>query len=660
MTTKSYGYAGNILRVDLTTARHWTESTAEYAPRFLGGRGINQWILLNELRPWVTPFEPANILCFGAGALTGTLVPGASRVNIDSKNALTSGIGSGNAGGWFASELKFAGYDHVVIRGKARLPVYLYIEDEKVSLRPAHELWGKTTRETVELIQEDLGHSDVQVACIGPAGENIAKLACIIVSGSRAVGRCGLGAIMGSKNLKAVAVRGTGAIELKNPDAFMSLVNSVSERLLALPSVQIRKNLGTPAVGPLHNSLSGMPYKNFEDEYYPEEKLAKISPEVFHNQYQVDSYACMACSTPCGHSYFIDHGPYAGTHCLKLEGNALFDFGSRLGIDDPASNLKAQEECGELGLDADNTSGAIAWAIDCFQNSLLSKEDTDGLELNWGDHGVVIELIRKIAHREGIGNLLAEGSFKASQMLGKGSEKYSFHIKGQDLIEGIRSCKGWALGIVVSPRGASHTRGAPYTEYRQWSPKESQETFGVQTAGDPTTYSGKATIVTYYDAACALWDSLGLCFITANWPAPEGVNPGELAEFYSLATGGELSEKELMKAGERIHNVEKMFNVYHVGFTRREDYPPKRLMEEPIKSGPLKGEFLRREDWDKMLDEYYMLRGWDPSTSWPTQATLARLDLAECVEMLEQARQLHRGKLLISQKRDNANGAERR
>ncbi len=279
MKRKSYGYAGNILRVDLTTARHWTEPTSNFAPRFLGGRGINQWILLNELRSWVTPFEPANILCFGAGALTGTLVPGASRLNIDSKNALTLGIGSGNAGGWFASEMKFAGYDHVVVQGKAKWPVYLYIEDDKISFRPARDLWGKTTRETVALIQQDVGHSDVQVACIGPAGENMVKPACIIVSGFRAVGRCGLGAIMGSKNLKAIAVRGTGEIELKHPDAFMSLVNSVSDRLLNIPSVQIRKKFGTLAVGPLHNSFSGVPYKNFEDEYHPQESFKKYLPK---------------------------------------------------------------------------------------------------------------------------------------------------------------------------------------------------------------------------------------------------------------------------------------------------------------------------------------------------------------------------------------------
>lgn len=639
MTKRSmYGYAGSILRVDLTTSKYLLEPIDNFVPKFLGGRGLNQWLLLKQIRPWATPFEPANMICYGAGPLVGTLAPGASRLNVDSKNALTAGIGSGNVGGWFASELKFAGYDAVVIEGRAREPVYLYIEDDKISLRSAKALWGKTTKETMELIQEDVGQHDVQVLCIGPAGENMVRTSCIIVSGSRAAARCGLGAVMGSKNLKAIAVKGTGAIEIKEPDEFMSLVDMVSHRLSEVESTRIRREFGTPAVLPLHNSLSGVPYKNFEDEHISDDYLAKISPEVFHNKYEINRYACTACLTPCSHAYLVDHGPYYGTQCLKLEANAQLNFGGKLAIDDPTAILKAQEECCQLGLDIDNTSSVIAWAIDCFQNKLITEKNTDGLELDWGDHGVVIELIRKIADREGIGNILAEGSFRASQIVGKGSEKYSFHIKGQDLIEGIRSCKGWALGIVVSARGATHTRGALYTEYRQWSPEDSQNVFGVETAGNPRTYVGKPQIVAYYEYVHSLLDSLGVCSINSNWTGPHGMNPKELARFYSLATGIRVSENDLMKIGERVHNVGKIFNLYHGGFTRNDDYPPKRLMQEPIKSGSLKGELLKREDWDKMIDEYYRFHGWDQHTGWPGNEKLRELALDECIEILEQAK----------------------
>ena len=641
MRISKYGYAGNILRVDLTTSRVYVEPTENFVPKFLGGRGVNQWILLKELKSWFTPFEPANIICFGAGALVGTLVPGAARLNIDSKNAFTQGIGSGSSGGWFASELKFAGYDNIVIQGKAREPVYLWIEDNKVLLKPAAVLWGKTTAETEKMIKEDIGQDDIEVLCIGPAGENMAKPACILVSGSRVVGRCGLGAIMGSKNLKAIAVKGTGVIGVKQPDEFMELVSMVSQRLCRIEGAKGRREFGTLVASPLYNELSALSYKNYQDDYIPEESFAKISHEVFHSMYEVDRYACTACPTACGHVYFIDRGPYSGTQCLKAEANAVWNFGGKLAVNDVGAILKAQEECGQLGLDIDNTSSVIAWAIDCFQNKIISAKDTDGLKLDWGDHGVILALIRKIAYREGFGNILAEGSLRASQIVGRGSEKYSFHMKGQDLIEGIRSMKGWALGVVVSARGGAHTRGALATESRGYSEEHSEKLFGVKTAGDARTYSGKAKIVNYFEYVHSLLDSLGVCFFTGNWASPEGISPHELAEFYSLATGIKTSESELMRTGERIHNIEKMFNVYHAGFLRKDDFPPKRLMEEPIRSGPLKGELLKEEDWEKMLDEYYSLHGWDRQTSWPTKEKLEELNLGECFEKLEHAKQVY-------------------
>ncbi len=638
MKETPYGYGGHILRVGLTCLDISTEPTAKYAPRFLGGRGINQWILLKEIKPWVTPFEPASTVCFGAGALTGTLVPGAARINIDSKNPFTGGIASASAGGWFASALKFSGYDHIVVYGKAHRPVYLLIDDDKVSLRSAEEMWGSTVSETERQIKQDLGQEDVQVLCIGPAGENMVRPACVVVNGARIAGRCGLGAVIGSKNLKAIAVRASGGIRIKHPDAFMSLVKKVSRRLKKSPEHQIRKNMGTLFVTPKFNDLSSVPYKNFEDDCLPEGFYDKISHEVFNEIHQKDTYACNACPTPCGHTYCVDRGPYAGTVCRKIEANTVWNFGGKLAVDEPAAILKAQELCCQLGLDIDATSGVIAWAIDSYQNGLISKQETDGLDLNWGDHGVIIKLIEKIAYRQGFGNVLAEGSMRASGIIGRGSDKYAFHLKGQDNIEAIRSMKGWALGVGVSPRGGAHTRGAPVTEARRYSEHESDELFGVKTAGKAETYEGKARIVTHIEKICALLDSLGVCLFTGNWASPLGVNPQELARFFYLATGIRLSEQEMIKTGERIHNLEKMFNVVHAGFTREDDYPPRRFMEEPVKSGPLKGELLERKNWDRMLDEYYGLNGWDRRSGWPTQRKLKELGLQECVEMLQRAK----------------------
>ncbi|MBN1105430.1 MAG: aldehyde ferredoxin oxidoreductase family protein [Deltaproteobacteria bacterium] len=644
MTDFGYGYAGKILRVDLSTGKISTQPTEDLAPRFLGGRGINQWILLQELAPWVTPFEPANIVCYGAGALAGTLVPGACRINVDSKNAFTGGIGSGSAGGWFASELKFAGYDHVVVRGKAREPVYLWIEDDRVAIKPANSLWGKTVRETEKGIRDEAGHGDAQVLCIGPAGENLVRSACIIVSGCRAVGRCGLGAVMGSKNLKAIAVRGTGRIAMTKPDQFLSLARKTARRLRGLHEHQARKEFGSFFVSPKWNDISSLPYKNYHDDFIPDEVFSRVSHEVFHRAHELGPHACTACPTHCGHTYQVAEGPYAGTLCHKAEANAVWNFGGRLAMADAGAVLKAQEDCCQLGLDIDNTTGSIAWAMDCFEQGILSEEDAGGLRLAWGDHRVVIDLIRQIANREGLGNLLAEGSLRASQVVGKGSERYAFHMKGQDLIEAIRAAKGWALGVVVSARGGAHTRGAAVTEARKYSEEDSQRLFGVTTAGKASVYEGKPLVVARVESICALLDSVGVCFFTGTWGAPLGVSPEELAKFCSLATGVELTEETLMKTAERIHNVEKMFNVVHARFTREDDYPPARFMVEPIQSGSLKGEYLQKEAWDGMLDAYYALHGWDRETGWPTREKLEELDLPECVGKLGQAEEALRSR----------------
>jgi aldehyde:ferredoxin oxidoreductase len=397
--------------------------------------------------------------------------------------------------------------------------------------------------------------------------------------------------------------------------------------------------MGTLFVTPKFNDLSAVPYKNFQDDFLPEESYNKISHEVFHSIHQVDTYGCSACPTPCGHTYYVDRGPYAGTVCQKIEANTVWNFGGKLAIDDPAAILKAQEQCCQLGLDIDATSSVIAWAIDCYQNGVINKEDTDGLDLDWGDHGVINKLIESIAYRRGFGHILAEGSLRASQMIDKGSEKYVFHVKGQDNIEAIRSMKGWALGVGVSPRGGAHTRGSPVTEARKYSEQDSAKLFGVKTAGQAQTYEGKAQIVTQIERICALLDSFGVCLFTGSWASPLGVSTSELAKFYYFTTGIKYSEKDMMKTGERIHNVEKMFNVFHAGFTRQDDYPPQRFMEEPVKSGPLKGEILNKEGWERMLDEYYTLNGWDKRSSWPTQKKLKELSLDECIDMLQTAKQ---------------------
>jgi len=635
---KSNCFAGKILYVNLTTGRMWTEPTMAYAERFLGGRGINNWLLYKRVKPWVTPLESANVLIIGAGALVGTLAPCASRLSVDGKSPMTGGVGSSSSCGYFAAELKFAGYDHIVIQGRARNPVYLWIDEDRVRIEDAAHLWGKLVSETAGSIKEERGDDRIGVLAIGPAGENLVRGACIIVDQARAAGRCGLGAVMGAKNLKAIAVRGKGGIGVADPDRFMEAVDRAWEKLGRSESARRRREWGTLWAAPVCNEIGLFPWKNFQDDYVEADRLKRISPQVYSEHYQVRRLGYMSCPISCSRIYEVKDGPYKGLICEGIEANDLWNFGGRLAIDYPPAILKAHHLCNEYGLDQDNAAGSIAWAFECYEKGLLTEEDTDGLSLEWGNYEVVIELLKKMAYREGFGDLLAEGSKRASEIIGRGSEAFAIHVKGQDSMEPMRACKGWALGCAVSTRGGSHTRGANLAELYSGLPKEvSERIWGIPAVPDRHSYKDKAKLVVYYERLQAIVDSLGICLLCSNWGGPDQLDPEDLAELYSAAVGREITGDDLMLVGERIHNIEKAFNVLHAGFTRQDDYPPLRFMEEPIRSGPARGEILDRAQFDQMLDEYYEIHGWDKETGWQRKAQLERLGLSEIAADLERS-----------------------
>jgi len=628
---KQFSFGGKVLRVDLTSGKVWTEPTKKYAQRFLGGRGVNNWILYDEVKPWVTPFDPANRLIFGAGVLVGTLAPCATRHSIDAKSPMTGGVGSANSCGHFAPELKFAGYDHIVFQGRSRRPVYLWIDDDQVEILDASHIWGRTTWQTDDLIKEDLGDDEIQIACIGPAGENLVRSACIITNRARSASRCGLGAVMGSKNLKAVAVRGSDSIEVAYPERFMETVDKAWEKLKA--SGAANKELNPHRF----NKAGIMPVRNFQDAYMSPDKLDQLMPEVYEEKCEIRRLGYFACPIYCSRLYKVRSGQYAGLVSEGLHANDLLNWVGRfdLDLDDPAAMIKLHALCNEYGLDQDNASCSIAWAFECYQRGIFTQKDTDGLKLEWGDYQVVAELLRKVAYREGLGDLLAEGSKRASQIVGKGSEGFAIHVKGQDSMEPMRTSKGWALGCGVSTRGGTHTRGAAFIEMTGDIPPEiCEKIWGVQVEG-PLSYENKAKLVVYYERLQAVLDSLGVCLFSSNYNGPSLLDPDDLAELYSAATGRDIDGDELMRIGERIHNIEKAFNVLHAGFSRRDDYPPQRLMEEPVKSGPMRGERLHREKWGQMLDEYYELHGWDKETGWQTRKCLEDLDLRRIADDLE-------------------------
>ena len=637
-----YVYAGKILRVDLTTGTISSDPSLKYAREWLGGSGIGVWILYNEVKPGITPYSPANRLILGAGALVGTLAPGASRMSADSKNAKTLGIGTSNSDSHFGPALKFAGYDSIVFQGKARKPVYLWIDDERVEVRDAAHLWGKTTWETVDLIRDELGDDqNIQIVSIGPAGENIVRAACIIQGKGRAMGRCGLGSVMGSKNLKAVAVRGSGAIEVADPDRFMSAVDEARRLYDQCPASAFLVKLGTPALIKDRQEACGIPYKNFQSLQLPEESFNKLKTEIESQKYMGRNIGYMGCPMPCGHYYAIDRGLYTGFKTEGYQFEPISDFAGRLAVNDLSFIIRANAYANQLGLDIDNSSCPIAWAMECYQRGILSENDLDGLKLEWGNAEAILELMRKMAWREGIGDILGEGCAYAAEVFGKGSEYYALNIKGQDLYEICRGEVGWALGVCTSTRGGSHTTGAPFCEASFAMNKElAEKVYEVPTATDLLAFEGKARLVGFYEKLTRINNSLGVCTNASAAINPLLPSIPEMAELYSAATGWETTVDDLKRTATRILNVEKAFNLLHTNFTRKDDYPTRRDLEEPIPSGPKKGWKLDRERWDSLLDEYYEMHNWDKKTGFPTRKCLEDLDLNEIANDLEKAGKL--------------------
>ena len=639
-----YAYAGKILRVDLDSGSFSHEPTAKYAKEWLGGSGTAWWILYNEVKRWVTPYAPANRLIFSVGPLVGTLAPGGSRMSADSVNGMTLGVGTSNADSFFGPQLKYAGYDHIIFQGRARKPAYLWIDDDKIELRDASHLWGMTTWETLDAIRGELGDEDIHIVSIGPGGENLVRGACIIQDQGRAMGRCGLGGVMGSKNLKAVAVRGSGSVEVADPKRFMETVLRLRETFPGSKAVQIYQELGIPGILPGKQEMCGIPYKNFQDLKLPEEVYEKINYEKFVKKYQLRKIGYPACPIQCSRIFRIHDGPYAG---LETEGfwfEQLANFCGKLAVEDPTFQPKFNAYCNQMGLDIDLPSGSIAWAMECYQRGILTEADTDGLKLEWGDAEVILELTRKIAYREGFGSILAEGCAQAAEITGRGSEYYAMHVKGQDQYEAMRSAIGWALGVCVSTRGGGHTTSAPVLETVMAVDKQKAfEVLGVKEPNQPLVYEEKVKMVEYYERFHRLCNALGICHFCTTWLDISLQGFPELAELYSAATGWETTEEDFRRITTRILNVEKAFNLLHTNFDRKDDYPPPRVLTEPIPSGKFAGFHPTREKWGELLDEYYEMNHWDKKTSFPTRKCLEDLDLSQVADDIEKIGKLGGG-----------------
>ena len=632
------GYAGKILRVNLSNGEIWSEPTSKYARQWLGSSGIAVKILYDELKPWVTPYDPANRLIFGTGPLIGTTAPGSNKMNISTLGPEMGGWASSCADSYLGGELKCAGYDSVVVEGKAHTPVYLWIHDENVEIRDASNLWGKTTWDTLDAIREELGDKSLHAASIGPAGENLVRGACVIQERQRAHGRGGIGAVMGSKKLKAFVAKGTGSVRVADPKRFMEAVGTCRDMFKDSKSAEIFHTYGTLGIMSKKQKLCGCNWKNFQDVVVPPDVAEAIDPKTMVEKYEISKQSYPGCAVGgCSRILHITDGPYEGLIAESNQWESVTTLQTRLAVEEPNFMLKATALCDQLGLGVDEAGAPIGWAMECYQRGIIDKKDADGLELKWGDADVALELIRKISYREGFGNILAEGSARAAEIVGRDSGYYAMHIKKVDLYEPCRGALGWCLGTTTSTRGGGHTTGAPTCENPDpsFDVEKAKAVYGVDNPNKPLDYEGKAKIVTYAEAFQRVNNSLGVCHFNTIYTEPNWIDLIQLAELYSAAVGWETSVEDLKQIAMRQLNLEKAFNLRFTDFDRKDDLPTPRDMNEPIPSGEYAGWKMDEKKYNEMLDEYYDLHGWDRETSFPKRKTLADLGLEDVASDLE-------------------------
>lgn len=618
--SKFYGYTGKILRINLSDRKTSTEPLDQWeAKHFLGGRGFNAYKLYKEVPPGTDSLGPMNKLMIATGPLVGTMFPTASRFNVSAKSPLTGIFGDTNAGGHFASEMKFAGYDQVIIEGKAEKPSIISIRDEHVDILDAGKVWGKTVFQTDKNIKKQHGERTQTLIC-GPAAEKGVLYAGLFANQVRAASRTGMGTVMASKNIKAVAVKGTGAIQVADPDRFEKLVLELEEEIRQHEQYPGRRLMGTTRILMMANKAGFLPTRNYTQGVF--EDAYMVSGEKLAAEYNVKTRGCFACTIPCSRIYTVKEGKYKGLHGEGPEYESLGSFTSRIGNSDIELALKANDLCNQLGIDILSTVGCIGWAMELYEKGLLSKEETGGLELNWGNPEAVLTLIHQIANREGFGDILADGSVSAAEKLGKGLE-YTVQVKGMDLIMADpRGLKGFGLGYAVATRGGDHLRSEPFIELSD-DPSIGAKMFGEPGATLRMSDIGKGKLIHYFEDWCAVIDALEPCKnIMQNMMLLEYPRA---AEAYTITTGITVTPEEISTAGERITNIERMFGVRE-GITRKDDTLPSRFMKTPLREGESAGTVI---NLDLMLDEYYQARGWDLTTGHPTKETLKRLGIDE-------------------------------
>jgi aldehyde:ferredoxin oxidoreductase len=609
------GYTGKMLRVDLSDEKIGIEPlNIKLARKFIGGKGFFGKLLFDELKPKTDPLSPENIFMIATGPLTGTLAP-SNRAAVITKSPLSGTFLDSYFGGVFGQELKFAGFDGIILEKKADKPVYLWIDDDHIELRNANHLQGMATSTTNTRIKNELGDNTIKVGCIGPAGEKLVRFACVDFDVHRQAGRGGAGAVMGSKNLKAIAVRGTQSIEVADLDALKEAVKKTHEALKENPYT----SLGTAGSILWSNDQGFFPSRNFQDQVFI--GADKLAGEAQRRRIWIKRRACFACPIRCGYISMLRRGQFSGIVVDAIEYENAGMLGGSCNINDVESVAYSNYLCDELGLDAISAGNVVGFVMECFEKRLLTEKDV-GLRVKFGDSDAQIELLKRIARREGFGDILAEGVMRAADQIGKSAESFAIHIKGLETPAWPpRGSTGEGLALATSDRGGCHQRGWP---------------IGYE-LGEPTPYGdkldrlrleGKPRIVKWEQDFLSMLYSLVECEFTRS-----KLTMDHYCKLLSAITGWKIGTDEYMKIGERVWNLVRVFNVRE-GFTRTHDTLPKRFMTEPLPSGPARGHFLRSQDLNQMLDEYYASRGWDEQ-GIPMQEKLAELGLGEMTKEIK-------------------------
>jgi aldehyde:ferredoxin oxidoreductase len=613
------GYTGKILKVDLTAGTIETEEPPEeFYRRYLGGNGFVAYYLLKDLPKEADPLGPDNVLVFAGGPMTGVPIGGGGRNTVGAKSPLTGGYGEADVGGFFGSEMRRAGFDAIVVRGQAESPVYLWIHDGVAEIHPAEHLWGMTTLECQEAVREELGEARARCALIGPGGEKLVRYACVINDTKHAAGRTGLGAVMGSKKLKCVAARGDTPVPVADEEGVRTLARWMAEHWRE-KSLRMHE-LGT--VGGLLglNETGRLPTRNFQDGQF--EGAEQISGEAMRDTILVDRGSCFACPVRCKRVVRVEDARYqVDPEYGGPEYETVGAFGSNCGVDDLHAISKANELCNAYGLDTISTGMAVSFAMECFENGLLTAEDTGGLDLSFGSAEAMVELTRMICERRGLGDLLAEGPTRAAAQIGDGAEAYVLDVKMQPFpMHECRARHGQALGYALSPTGADHIHNMWDDSLANDPLSEAWQGLGIYESVSATALNAHK-VRAYRAELNWRWfrNSLGVCFFLP-W------SRDQVVEIVRALTGWETNLYEMLKWGERAITMSRTFNLRE-GLTRAHDVLPPRT-RVPHVSGSLNEVPVDPEALSQAVTLYYEMMGWDPETGVPSEAKLQELDVA--------------------------------